>query len=183
MRLAFTFFVAGFVSFAVPASAQSPDPVAPVKEVMDITISNWSEDVDEWKSIFESELLDRLYARDLVALYRQASEKAAKLFDSDDPVDPFDYDVVTGSPDGCPLQDVKIALAGEKDGVSDVVATFRLWTCEENEDTRNLVTEAHFEVVQEDGRAVIRDIYHILDGERDSVVEELRTMIAQEDDE
>lgn len=181
MRLAFSLIVAGFATLAVPAWAQTPDPTAPVKEVMDVTVTNWSDNVEEWKGIFEGDRLDRLYTKDLVALYKQASEKAAKLFESDEPVDPFDYDVVTNSQDGCPLQDVKIALAGEKDGVADVAVSFRLWACEDNEDTKNLVTEVHFDVVQEDGKAVIRDIHHLVDGERDSVVEELKAVVAQEE--
>lgn len=181
MRLALSFVMAGLVTVAAPAWAADYDPVAPVKEVMDVTVANWSDNVEEWKGIFEGDRLNRLYTSELVGLYKQASEKAAKLFESNEPVDPFDYDVVTNSQDGCPLQDLKIALAGEKDGVSDVVATFRLWSCEDNEDTKNLVTEVHFDVVQEGGKAVIRDIHHIQDGERDSVIDELKGVIAQEE--
>ena len=181
MRLAFSLFAAGFVALAAPVAAQSPDPVAPVKEVMDVTVTNWSDSVEEWKGIFEGDRLNRLYTKELVELYKKASEKAAKIFESEEPVDPFDYDVVTNSQDGCPLQDVKIALAGEKDGVSDVAVSFRLWACEDNADTKNLVSEVHFDVVQEDGKAVIRDIHHVADSERDSVVEELKAIIAQEE--
>lgn len=181
MRLALSVFLAGFVTLAPPVLAGTPDPLVPVREVMDVTVANWSDSVEEWKGIFEDGRLDRLYSKELQALYKQASEKAAKIFESAEPVDPFDYDVVTNSQDGCPLQDVKIALAGEKDGVADVQASFRLWSCEENEDTKNLVTEVHFDVVQEDGKTVIRDIHHIQDGERDSVIEELKAIIAQEE--
>lgn len=180
MRLIRSAMIAGFVTFAAPAMAQAVDPLTPVREVMDVTVVNWSENVDEWKGIFEGGRLDRLYARELADLYRKASEKAAKVFESDEPVDPFDYDVVTNSQDGCPLQDVKIALAGEKDGVSDVVVNFRIWACEENEDTKNLVSEVHFDVVVEEGKPVIRDIHHVVDGERDSVLEEIRNILASD---
>lgn len=178
MRPVFFFLAASLA--AAPALAQTPDPISPVKEVMDVTVANWSDAVEEWKGIFEEGRLDRLYSKDLAALYRQASEKAAKVFESAEPVDPFDYDVVTNSQDGCPLQDVKIALAGEKDGVADVVATFRLWACEDNEDTKNIVTEVHFDVVTEEGRPVISDIHHVVDGERDSVSAEMKTILTAE---
>ena len=180
MRLAFSLFAAGFVALAAPVAAQSPDPVAPVKEVMDVTVTNWSDSVEEWKGIFEGDRLNRLYTKEIVDLYKKASEKAAKVFESDEPVDPFDYDVVTNSQDGCPLQDVKISLVGEKDGVSDVLATFKLWTCEDNADTKNIVSEVHFDVVTEGGRAVIKDIHHIVDGERDSVVDEMQSLLKAE---
>lgn len=181
MRLAFSLIAAGFVTLAAPALAESPDPLAPVREVMDLTVANWSDSVEEWKGIFEGDRLGRLYTKELAALYKQAAEKTARLFDSDEPVDPFDYDVVTNSQDGCPLEDVTISLAGEKDGVSDVLARFRLWACEDNEDTKNLVNEVHFDVVEEDGRPVIGDIHHVMDGERYSVTGELKALLAAEE--
>ena len=180
MRPVIFFLAASLLAASAPAFAESPDPVAPVKEVMDVTVANWSDNVEEWKSIFEGDRLNRLYTKEIVDLYKKASEKAAKVFESDEPVDPFDYDVVTNSQDGCPLQDVKISLVGEKDGIADVLATFKLWTCEDNADTKNTVSEVHFDVVTEDGRAVIKDIHHIVDGERDSVVDEMQSILKAE---
>lgn len=180
MRPAILLLAASLLVAPVPAFAQSPDPITPVKEVMDLTVANWSDSVEEWKGIFEGDRLNRLYTKEIVEIYKKASEKAAKAFESDEPVDPFDYDVVTNSQDGCPLQDVKISLAGQKDGVFDVLATFKLWTCEDNADTKNLVSEVHFDVVTEDGRAVIKDIHHVVDGERDSVVSEMQSILSAE---
>lgn len=180
MRLAFSLIAAGFVTLASPVWAQTQDPLAPVKEVMDVTVANWSDNEEEWKGIFEGDRLGRLFSSDLAELYKQAAQKAATMFDSKEPVDPFDYDVVTNSQDGCPLQDTKMAVVGEKDGVTDVAVTFRLWACEENEDTKNIVSEVHFDVVQQGGKEVIDDIHHVVDGEKDSVKAELKSIIAGE---
>lgn len=178
MRLAFAALTAGFVSLVSPAFAAAADVLVPVREIMDLTVSNWSADVDDWKGVFEGDRLDRLYTKELAALYRDASKKAAKIFESEEPVDPFDYDVVTNSQDGCPLEDLKMEAVGEKDGVTDVVARFRLWACEDNEETKNVVTEVHFDVVQEAGKPVISDIRHVVDGETMSVRDELKSIIA-----
>ena len=161
-------------SLAMTSShAVAGDAADPVREVMDVTIGNWASTDSEWTHIFGGEPLQRLFSRRFQAAYREAAKRPAYNTDDGSSGDPFGYDVVTASQDGCPLEDVVIATENEQGEVSDVKVTFKLWRCLDQEELRESVNEVHFDVVTEDGRFVIDDIHRVSDEERDSVFAEM----------
>lgn len=56
-------------------SALAVGPADPVQKVMDITVKNWSGDAENWKYIFDEDMLTSLFSKDFVAQYREASKK------------------------------------------------------------------------------------------------------------
>ncbi len=161
-------------SIAVTASAT--DVTAPVKQVMDMTAYNWKTVDAEWKFIFDAPSLDTLYSKRFQDAYKEAAKHPAYDSGNDEPGDPFGYDVVTNSQDGCPLEDVKIVPGPAKDGKTDVVVTFKMWTCIDEAQIKNSVSEVHFDIVMEGGKPVIDDIHHVADGERDSIMAEMQAL-------
>ena len=83
-----------------------------------------------------------------MAAYR-AAEKFPLFEES---TDPFGYDVVTNSQDGCALKDVTITPGAGTAGATDVKVTFKLMTCYTDDPARDDVSEVHFKVVTEDGK-------------------------------
>lgn len=161
------------------APVAAADPIAPVKEIMDITVSNWA-GADEWKYIFDDDVLTKNFSKAFVEKYREASRKPAYEAEDGEPGDPFGYDVITYSQDGCPLENLEIKTGTEKDGTTDIGVTFKLWTCLDDSAVKNQVNELHFDVVNEGGKQVIADIHHVSEGERDSVMAEMNALIAGE---
>jgi hypothetical protein len=157
-------------------AAAAADPAEPVNEVMKITQENWDSGESEWKYIFDAEPLARLFSKNFQAAYGEASKHPAYETENNEPGDPFGYDVVTASQDGCPLQDVKIEPAVPASGKTDVAVTFKQWTCVDDEELKNSVSEVHFDVIEEDGKPVVDDIHRVADGERDSLVEEMQSI-------
>lgn len=154
--------------------AFAQDATGPVREVMKITEENWDTVDSEWKFIFDADPLARLFSKQFQDIYREAAKKPAYDTENGEPGDPFGYDVITASQDGCPLSDVQIGSPAQKDAVTDVKVTFKLWTCIEEPEIKNSVNEVHFDIVTEDGRPVISDIHRVAEGESDSLVEEMR---------
>lgn len=153
--------------------ASAGDAADPVREVMDVTVGNWASTDSEWTYIFGDEPLQRLFSRRFQAAYREAAKRPAYDADDGGPGDPFGYDVVTASQDGCPLEDVVIAADSGQGEVSDVKVTFKLWRCLDQAELRESINEVHFDVLTEDGRFVIDDIHRVSDEERDSVFAEM----------
>ena len=58
-------------------SALAAGPADPVQKVMDITVKNWSGDAENWKYIFDEDMLTSLFSKDFVAQYHEASKKPA----------------------------------------------------------------------------------------------------------
>lgn len=164
----------------ISSSAFAADPTEPVKKVMDITVKNWSGEADDWKYIFDEDLLTTLFSKSFIAQYREASKKPAYEAESGEKGDPFGYDVVTNSQDGCPLQDVNISAAPPKDGVSDVTVKFKLWACMDEAEMKKTVDQVNFDVIEEDGKPVINDIHRVGDEGRDSLQQEMTTIIKGE---
>ncbi|TBN08476.1 hypothetical protein EYC79_21805 [Agrobacterium cavarae] len=164
----------------VSSSAFAADPTEPVKKVMDITVKNWSGEADDWKYIFDEDLLTTLFSKAFIAQYREASKKPAYEAAAGEKGDPFGYDVVTNSQDGCPLQDVNISAAPPKDGVSDVTVKFKLWACMDEAEMKATVDQVNFDVIEEDGKPVINDIHRVGDEGRDSVQQEMANIIKGE---
>lgn len=158
------------------SAASSADVTAPVKQVMDMTKYNWGTVDAEWKYIFDPAPLTSLYSKRFQAAYKEAAKHPAYDTENNEPGDPFGYDVVTNSQDGCPLEEIKIAPGAVKDGVTDVTVTFKMWTCIDEAEIKNAVSEVHFDVLVEDGKPVIDDIHRVADGERDSVLAEMQAI-------
>lgn len=163
------------LSLASPLIAAA-DVADPVTEVMKITEDNWNTVDSEWTYIFDPEPLARLFSKRFQAAYAQASTHPAYDADNNQPGDPFGYDVVTASQDGCPLKDTTIKTASAIDGVTDVKVTFRQWSCIDDAEIKQSVSEVHFDIIEEGGRPVIDDIHRVADGERDSLLDEMQVI-------
>jgi hypothetical protein len=154
---------------ALPALASGPED--PVRAIMDTATALWDDKAPEGTDYFDATRLPTLYTKAFAAAYRAA----AKFPVYEEGTGPFGYDVITNGQDGCPLKDVAIVPGATKDGVTDVKVTFKLWTCV-TDGTANMdeVSELHFDVVTEDGKPVIADIHRIVEGEADSLMQEMR---------
>jgi len=152
------------------------DPADPVKEVMKITEDNWNSNDSDWKFIFDPEPLARLFSKRFQTAYADAAKHPAYETENNQPGDPFGYDVVTASQDGCPLQDVVIAPGVAANGKTDFKVTFKQWICIDDADLKDSLSEVRFDVVEEDGKPVIDDIHRVADGESDSVIEEMQSI-------
>jgi hypothetical protein len=160
--------------------SMAADAADPVNEVMKVTQDNWNSNDSDWKHIFDAEPLGRLFSKRFQSAYADASKHPAYETENNQPGDPFGYDVVTASQDGCPLEDVKIAPATSADGKTNFVVTFKQWACVDDSDLKNSISEVRFDVMEEDGKPVIDDIHRVADGESDSVVEELQSIATGE---
>ncbi|MGK9054288.1 hypothetical protein [Xaviernesmea oryzae] len=156
--------------------AAAADATDPVRQVMKITEDNWNTVDSEWKYIFDPDPLARLFSKRFQAAYAEAAKHPAYETENNQPGDPFGYDVITSSQDGCPLQEVKMNSGAGAGGMTDVTVTFKMWTCVDEADVKDSVSEVHFDVIDEDGKPVIDDIHRVADGERDSVIEEMQSI-------
>ena len=148
--------LATLFSLTAAAAAFAADMTAPVKVVMDITAGNWaeSEGEAEYRDLFDEAQLGRLYSRDFVEKYRAA----AKFPAYDEGTSPFDYDVIAGGQDGCPLKDVTIEQKGQEGAATEVDATFKNRTCFGDDAEYQQAATVKFMVVEESGKPVIDDI-------------------------
>jgi hypothetical protein len=144
---------------AVPAAAA--DVTTPVKEVMDATVSNWAGGDSDWQDIFDESKLDERYSKDLITKYKAAAQFPAA---DEDGISPFDYDVIVGGQDACPLQDLDIVAQAPKSETTEVVATFKTLACQGSDANSQAVTTVRFEVIQEAGKPVIDDIITVDEG-------------------
>lgn len=163
--------------FSVYASlASAADVTEPVKQVMDMTKTNWESVDADWKYMFDPEPLSKLFSKRFQAAYKEAAKHPAYDTENNEPGDPFGYDVVTNSQDGCPLENITIVPGQAKDGMTDVVVSFKMWTCIDDAQIKDAVSEVHFDVVIENGKPVIDDMHHVAEGERDSVYAEMQSL-------
>ncbi|WP_117195668.1 hypothetical protein [Rhizobium terrae] len=156
--------------------ASAADATDPVKEVMKVTEDNWNTVDSEWKYIFDADPLSRLFSKKFQSAYAEAAKHPAYDTENNQPGDPFGYDVVTSSQDGCPLKEIAIVPSPGKNGMTDVKVTFKMWTCIDEAEVKDSVNELHFDVIQEGGKPVIDDIHRVVDNERDSVIEEMQSI-------
>lgn len=112
--------IASLIAFS--GIGHAADFIAPVKEIMEATKSNWADNNSDWTDIFDASRLDRLYSRDFVAKYQAAAQFPAV---DDDGISPFDYDVIVNGQDACPLEDLRMAAAPVVDGVAEVTVRFK----------------------------------------------------------
>lgn len=160
----------------VSTFVSAADVTDPVKEVMKITEDNWNTVDADWKYIFDPEPLARLFSKKFQSAYAEASKHPAYETDNNQPGDPFGYDVITSSQDGCPLKDNTMTVGPVSKGVTDVKVTFKQWACIDDTEMKDSVSEVHFDVIQENGKPVIDDIHRVTDSERDSLVEEMQVL-------
>lgn len=163
--------------FSVFASVSlAADATEPVNEVMRITSENWKSQESDWKFIFDAEPLSKLFSQRFQVAYREAAKHPAYETENGQPGDPFGYDVITNSQDGCPLQDLKVEQKPGKDGATDVGVSFKFWSCIDDADIKNSVEHVHFDVITENGHPVIDDIHRYDDDESDSVYAEMQEL-------
>jgi len=169
MRLLATLAAASLLLLA--GRAMAADPQAPVKSIMDLATALWNDDPKvEGQDYFDKQRLGTLYAKPFVGAYKEAAKHPIY----DEASGPFGYDVITNGQDGCPLKDVAITAGAETAGTTDVKVTFKLMTCYDDDASKNVVSEVHFDVITEDGRPVIADIHRITDGKSDSLLKEMQ---------
>jgi hypothetical protein len=143
------------VLICLPGLSRAADAAAPVRDIMDATVKNWSGADSDWIDIFGDDMLGRLYSRDFVAKYRAAAEKPAA---DEDGISPFDYDVIVNGQDACPLEDLSIAAQPAAGSTTEVVTTFKKATCMDDASDRQALTTVRFEVIEEGGKPVVDDI-------------------------
>nr|CAD6416235.1 hypothetical protein REQ54_01543 [Rhizobium sp. Q54] len=158
---------------ALATAAPAAEATDPVREVMDVTTRNWASMDGDWSYLFAEDPLRRLFSLRFQAAYREAAKRPAYETEDGGPGDPFGYDVVTASQDGCPLEDVSIHPAAAQDGKALVKVTFKLWRCLDQVELRDSLNEVLFDVVAEDGRYVIDDIHRIGPDGQDSLLAEM----------
>lgn len=160
------FLCVGVMMLALPALAFSPK--APVQKIMDQTVKNWSGN-DEFHSLFDENNLTNVFSVPFATAYREAAKNSVYAGEDGEGADPFGFDVITNSQDGCPLEDLKIEDDGAVAQASTVIATFKVWACMEGSDMQNLGNEVQFKVINENGRAVIDDIVQVTPDETLSI--------------
>lgn len=156
------------VAALLPVMAHAQSATDPVNRIMDVAKARFESTEGPASDYFDN--LDRDFSKSFAAVYREASKYPA--YEEGD--SPFDYDVITSSQDGCPLKDVTVSPQGEKDGVSVIAVSFKLWTCAPDAESQAKVNELLFEVVMEDGKPVISDIQRSFEGKWDTLVGEMK---------
>lgn len=154
-----------------PVAASAQSVADPVNRIMDVATGIWA--TNEGGSVGYFDNIDRDFSKSFADTYRE--NKKYPAYEGSD--DPFDYDVITSSQDGCPLKDVKISTPGDKDGTSVVDVSFKLWTCAPDAESQAKVNELKFDLVMEDGKPVISDIHRLSEGKWDSLLAEMKDNI------
>ena len=153
----------------LPLPAFAADATTPVREIMQLVEANWSETSSDFQDYFSQDRLASLYSSDFVKRYKLAAEAPfAKEAGT-----PFDYDVIVNSQDGCPLKNISIAPKPAKDGTTEVVVRFQSMTCFGPDKEYQEYSEARFIVLKNGDHYVIDDIQTVLDGELDSLKQEM----------
>ncbi|MDL2405688.1 hypothetical protein PY650_08410 [Rhizobium calliandrae] len=178
-KIAAAALLAVFLPLSLSAnSASAADAMSPVKVVMDATVSNWAGGDSDWQDIFDEGKLKDLYSKDFVAKYQAAAQFPAA---DEDGISPFDYDVIVGGQDACPLKEVNIVPQTPKGGTTEVVATFKKSTCMGTDADYQATTTVRFEVVQEAGKPVIDDIITVDDaGQTNSLKAIMQDIVKQQ---
>jgi len=168
-----------FLQFSFGANmALAADATAPVKVIMDATVSNWAGGDSDWQDIFDESKLKDVYSKDFAAKYQAAAQFPAA---DEDGISPFDYDVIVNAQDACPLEDMKLAGQPPKGDVTEVFATFKKSTCMGSDADYQKTTTVRFEVIQEAGKPVIDDIITIDDnGNPSSLKSVMQDLVKQQ---
>lgn len=146
------------LALATPAAAFSPEQ--PVKILIDATVDNWAGVNEEFSFVLDEKLLDTVYSKAFAKAYRDAKAKITEDAGDGEDYEPFGYDIITNSQDGCPLQDVKSNVASSKDGRAEVIVSFKHFACMGEQEEFQILNVVHFDVIEEGGNAVIDNIRH-----------------------
>ena len=158
-----------------PAMAFSPE--VPVKTLVDATVENWAGVNEEFKFVLSDEMLDRVYSKAFANAYRDAKKKLSAEANDGEEYDPFGYDIITNSQDGCPLQDVKTDIASSASGKAEVIVSFKHLSCMGDDADYQIRNVVHFDVIEEGGKAVVDDIRHKGDEGEQSLRDDLEDII------
>lgn len=161
--------VTTFVLAPLPALAE--DAADPVNRIMHIATERWATTEGGATGYFDS--IDRDFSKTFADTYRE-NKKYPAYEESDDP---FDYDVITASQDGCPLKDIAVSPPGDENGVSVVDVSFKLWTCAPDAESQARINKLKFDVVVEGGKPVIADVHRLTEGKWDSLLDEMKEAI------
>lgn len=162
----------------LPSFAFAADATAPVREIMETVTKNWADVADDnddppaYVDYFNDEFLPRLYSKDFAAKYREAAKYPAY----EDGGSPFDYDVIAMGQDGCTIKDLKIEAQPSAGGVTTVRTTFDNTHCFGEREPDWKPAEVDFNVVEEEGKAVIDDILRPQDGDPGSLKTEMQAI-------
>ena len=162
----------------LPSFALAADATAPVREILETVTKNWADVADDnndpppYVDYFNDEFLQRLYSKDFVGKYREAAKYPAY----EDGDSPFDYDVIAMGQDGCSLKDLKVEAQPPVGGVTMVRTTFDNTHCFGEREPDWKPAEVDFNVVEEDGKAVIDDILRPQDGDPGSLKTEMQAI-------
>ncbi|TCU17563.1 hypothetical protein EV130_11611 [Rhizobium azibense] len=137
----------------LPAVCNGAEITAPVQEIMDATVKNWSGNDTGWIDIFAPPTLDKLYSKDFVAKYLEALKHPAM----EEGISPFDHDVIVNAQDACPLQDLTLTPQGAAEGRQEIVVRFRKMACGIGPEAQTIST-VRFEMVTDGGKPLIDDI-------------------------
>jgi hypothetical protein len=154
-----------------PAAAFAQSATDPVNRIIDIAKARWESTEAMTPDYFDG--LDEDFSKTFATTYREAAKYPA--YDEGD--SPFDYDVITSSQDGCPLKDVSVSPQDEKDGITVVAVSFKLWTCAPDAESQAKVNELKFDVVTEKGQPVISDVHRLSEGKWDSLLGEMKQIV------
>jgi hypothetical protein len=159
------------MALTTPAAAFSPEQ--PVKALVDATVDNWAGVNEEFTFVLGEQMLDTVYSKAFAKAYRDAKAKISADAGDGEDYEPFGYDIITNSQDGCPLQDVKSNLASSEAGRAEVIVSFKHFACMGDQEEYQLFNVVHFDVVSEGGKAVIDNIRHKSDEGEQSLRDDL----------
>jgi hypothetical protein len=149
-------FTTAFVlAMALPLTSLAADFEGPVKKVMEITRLRWDKGSTTDRFYFDPDLFPSLYSKDFVEHYQEASHFPAL---DDGTNNPFDYDVITGGQDGCPLNTITYKVNPAKFGKVRVNVTFTVEPCDGFDIDPESTSSVDFIMVEEGGKPVIDDI-------------------------
>ncbi|THV24983.1 hypothetical protein [Peteryoungia ipomoeae] len=145
-------------------ASQAPaafDVTEPVRDVVEATARNWDEGTTgQVEEVFSPERLQNRFSKDFAEAFTAASKNPPHdLPEGETTGFPFDYDPIAQGQDGCPFKNIRI----EDDGDGQVTALFDNRSCFDGTSAADTVLIFH--VVEEAGRAVIDDIYPVVEGE------------------
>ena len=158
--------------------ALAADVTAPVREIIEATASNWTEEAfGNEQDASTPDRPPRSLPADMAPMYREASKNPAyDLPEGETTGFPFDYDPIARGQDGCPFQNIRI----EDDGDGQVTALFNNRECMGDDSANRQDTVLIFHVLDENGRAVIDDIYPVENGQSgQSIKDELKAIAGQ----
>lgn len=138
---------------SAPAPSVAFDPEEPVREIISIAESNFSVPFPGVMiDYFAKGRLERIYSKDLIGFYKRAIKtEAARQMGGRAP----DFDILTGTQDACPLENISLKTEKPFESSWDVSVTYQYQACWGNP----ALTKTDFIIIEEGGQPVIDDIF------------------------